>query len=312
MGRAQLPPDKKGGAMTLSVVTILLLLLGILAAAFIVTLLQQAALKKQAAPNLEAIVLGAVTNFFDTLGIGSFAPTTAWMKFRKMAPDAFFPAILNAGHALPTVVQSGIFLVLLGVHVDPVLLASCIVAAVLGSFVGAPIVMRAPVRVVQTVVGIALVIAAALYAMKNLNVMPGGGEASSLDMPLLIVAVAAHFVMGALMAFGIGLYAPSLILLSLLGLDPRLAFPIMASACAFLMPAASMRFVRSERIDLKIVLGLALGGMPAVLVAAFIVKSLDLVILRWGVVVVVLYAALLLLKSAFAPAKAAAEPAAAS
>jgi uncharacterized membrane protein YfcA len=143
------------------------------------------------------------------------------------------------------------------------------------------------------------VIAALLYAMSNLELMPIGGEATALTPANTVVAVAVHFVLGALMAFGIGLYAPSLILLSLLGLDPRLAFPIMASACAFLMPTTGFSFIRSERIDLRIVLGIALGGIPAVLVAAFIVKEMPIVWLRWGVVLVVLYAAYLLLHSAF-------------
>jgi uncharacterized membrane protein YfcA len=142
-----------------------------------------------------------------------------------------------------------------------------------------------------------------LYAMKNLGWMPAGGDASSLPPTLFALAVIAHFVMGVLMMFGIGLYAPSLIVLSLLGLNPIYAFPIMMGACAFLMPVSSMRFVRSERIDLRIVLGLAIGGIPAVLIAAFVVKSLDLVTLRWGVVVVVLYASLLLLRSALVPEK---------
>ena len=281
---------------------VLYILLGLLAAlglVFTAALLRKAAERKQLAPTLESIGLGAVTNFFDTLGIGSFAPTTAWLKFRKLVPDSFIPATLNVGHALPTIAQSAIFLVILGVHVSPILLVACIVAAVLGGLIGAPVVVRAPVRLVQGVVGVALLIAAGLYAMSNLSLMPVGGSATALEGTSLYIAVAGHFIMGVLMSFGIGLYAPSLILLSLLGLDPRLAFPIMASACAFLMPSTGFRFMASERIDLRVVLGLALGGIPAVLVAAYVVKELDVVILRWGVVVVVLYAALLLLRSAF-------------
>jgi uncharacterized membrane protein YfcA len=158
--------------------------------------------------------------------------------------------------------------------------------------------VRASVRLVQGIVGVALLIAAALYAMSNLDLFPIGGSASSLPTAQMIVAVSVHFLLGALMAFGIGLYAPSLILLSLLGLDPRLAFPIMASACAFLMPATGFSFVKSSRIDLRVVLGLAIGGIPATIVAALIVKELDIVLLRWGVVVVVLYASFLLLRSA--------------
>jgi uncharacterized membrane protein YfcA len=280
------------------VLTILLTALALLAASFIVMVAREARKRGVGAPGPEAFILGAVTNFFDTLGIGSFAPTTAWLKFRRMIPDSFIPATLNVGHALPAMMQSGIFLVLLGVQVDPVLLVACIVAAVAGAVVGAPLMVRAPVRLVQGIVGLALLVAAALYAMSNLDLMPIGGTATALEPRLLWIAVVAHFIMGVLMAFGIGLYAPSLILLSLLGLDPRLAFPIMASACAFLMPTTGFRYVRSERIDLRIVIGIALGGIPAVLLAAFVVKEMPIEPLRWAIVVVVLYAAALLLRAA--------------
>jgi len=275
----------------------LLAALSAIAIYFTAVLVGTAHKRGELAPKPEAVALGAVTDFFDTLGIGSFAPTTAYMKIRKMAPDSYFPAILNAGHALPTVAQALIFITL--VQVSPVLLISCIVASCAGAFIGAPIVQRSPVRLVQGVVGVALLIAAALYAMRNLGIGPAGGEALSLEGTYFAIAVAAHFVMGVLMMFGIGLYAPSLIVLSLLGLNPAAAFPIMMGSCAFLMPISSLNFVRSERIDLRIVLGIALGGIPAVLLAAFVVKSLDLVTLRWLVVVVVLYASLLLLRGAF-------------
>jgi uncharacterized membrane protein YfcA len=233
------------------------------------------------------------------------------MKLRRMAPDSYFPAILNAGHALPTVAQALVFINL--VRVDPMLLIACIVAAVLGAWVGEPAVQRSPVRAVQGVVGAALLIAAALYAMKNLGWIPDQ-DSGPLTLPpaAFAIAVAGHFVLGVLMMFGIGLYAPSLILLSLLGLNPIAAFPIMMGSCAFLMPISSVRFVRSERIDLRIVIGLALGGIPAVLLAAFVVKSLPLVTLRWLVVVVVLYAAALLLRSALFGEKRAAEATAAT
>jgi uncharacterized membrane protein YfcA len=278
------------------VVVVLLVSLGVLALAFVLLLLRVAASRRQLQPNAEAVALGAVTNFFDTLGIGSFAPTTAWLKLRRLVPDSFLPETLNSGHALPTIAQALIFINL--VRVDPALLAACIAAAVVGATLGAPLVVRLPVRAVQGIVGLALLIAAGLYALSNLGLLPAGGDALALPQALFTVAVAVHFVLGALMTFGIGLYAPSLILLSLLGLNPTAAFPIMMGACAFLMPVCGMRFVRSERIDLRVVLGLALGGIPAVLLAAYVVKSLPLTTLRWGVVVVVLYAAALLLRAA--------------
>ena len=286
---------------------VVMLLLGglvLLGAAYAIALFRVARARGQLRPGLEAIALGAVTNFFDTLGIGSYAPTTAWLKLRKMVPDSFIPVILNAGHGLPTVVEALIFIKL--VQVDPILLVFCIAAAVLGAIVGAPIVVRLPVRVVQGVVGVALVIAAGLYAMSNLHLMPGGGKALALNGEMMAIAVAAYFVLGALMTAGIGLYAPSLIMLSLMGMNPTASFPIMMGACAFLMPVSGLGFLKTRRIDLRVVLGLAIGGIPAVLLAAFVVKSLPLEAIRWGVVVVVLYAATVLLRAALNPEPAAA------
>ena len=279
-------------------VNVLLGLLVFAAVMFSATLLVQAKKRGQLRPSGEAVLLGAITNFFDTLGIGSFAPTTAWLKLRKLVPDSFIPGTLNTGHAVPAITQALIFITL--VEVDTGLLVSCIAAAVLGAVLGAPWVVRLPVRVVQGFVGAALLVAAGLYAMANLQLLPLGGDALALPAGLWLIAIAIHFVLGALMTFGIGMYAPSLILLSLMGLNPQAAFPIMMGACAFLMPVSGMRFVRAERIDLRVVLGVALGGVPAVLLAAFVVKSLPLTTLRWGVVAVVLYAAALLLRSAFA------------
>lgn len=278
------------------VLSVLLTALWALAGFYAVQLIRTARARGQLKPKLSGVAIGAVANFFDALGIGSFAPTTAWLRFRKLVPDSFLPAVLNAGHCLPTVVQGLVFMKL--IQVDPVLLVSCIAASIFGAVIGAPIVLRLPVQAVQFTVGAALLIAAMLYALTNLDLMPTGGQALSLDGNMFVIAIIAHVVMGALMSFGIGLYAPSLIMLSLMGMNPTAAFPIMMGACAFLMPVSSLRFIRSQRIDLRLVLGMALGGIPAVLVAAYVVTSLPLTILRWGVVVVVLYAGINLLVTA--------------
>jgi uncharacterized membrane protein YfcA len=282
------------------VVAILLGALSVLALAYVIVLARTALRQGLAWPSPEGMALGAVTNFFDTLGIGSFAPTTAWIKLRRMIPDSHIPAVLNAGHGLPTVAEALIFINL--VQVDPWLLAACIAAAVVGAAVGAPLVLKLPLRTVQGVVAIALILAAGAFAAKNLGLMPGGGMAMSLPPPLFAIAVGGYFVFGALMTCGIGLFAPSLVLLPLLGMNPTASFPMMMGACAFLMPVSSFRFLRSERIDIRLTIAIALGGIPAVLVAAFLVKSLDLTTLRWGVVAVVIYAAVVLLRSALTPA----------
>ena len=247
-------------------------------------------------PTLFEIALGAVTNFFDTLGIGSFAPTTSAFKLRRIVPDEKIPGTLNIGHAIPVVVQAFIFIAAVEVEI-PTLVAT-IAAAILGAWLGAGVVAGLPRRRIQIGMGIALLAAATFFAMTNLGLFPAGGEALGLHGGLFWVGVAVIFVLGAFNTLGIGLYAPCMILIALLGMNPRAAFPIMMGACAFLMPVASIRFIRKGSYSVGPALGLMLGGIPAVLVAGLIVKSLPLVALRWLVVAVVAYAAVAMLRSA--------------
>ena len=271
----------------------------VLAILMFAAILARAAIAKRAIPNGESLLVGAIVNFFDTLGIGSFAPTMAWFKFRKLMPDRLIPPTMLVGLTPPSMVQALIFLILLGVMVDPVLLIGSVIALLLGGLLGAPMVARARVRVVQTVVGFALLVAAVMYALTNLHMLPGGGTASSLPLPLMIVAIVANFVFGLLLNFGVGNYAPTLVMLSLMGMDPRLCFPIMAGGAALTGAGASVRHIMIGEIDLRIVLGLAIGGIPAVLVAAFLIKSMPVETLRWLVIVVALYASAVMFRSAW-------------
>ena len=277
----------------------LLIPLGLAAVVYALAMLR-AVIRRGAVPTLEGFILGAVTNFFDTLGIGSFAPTMAWFKFRKLVPDRLIPCTMIVGHTLPTMVQALIFLALLGVLVDPILLVGCTVAFLMGGLLGVPLVTRTRVWIVQVVVAFGLILAAILYALANLQLMPGGGTASGLPLTLTVVAIVASFVFGILLNFGIGNYAPTLVLLSLIGMDPRLCFPIMAASAGLTASATGIRYISIGDVNLKLAGGMAIGGIPAVLVAAFIVKSMSVEALRWGVIVVVLYAALVMLRSAIA------------
>src|SRR3954465_11092098 len=171
-------------------------------------ILIRAAVASRAVPRVEAIILGAVVNFFDTLGIGSFAPTAAWLKFRKLVPDRLIPPTMLVGLTPPSMAESIIFLVLLGVLVDPVLLVGCVMALLMGGLLGAPLVARTRVWIVQLVVAISAFLAAAAYAMTNLPPFPGGGTASSLPLTLLIIAIVANFIFGILLNFGVGNFAP--------------------------------------------------------------------------------------------------------
>jgi uncharacterized membrane protein YfcA len=249
------------------------------------------------APTGLSLPVGAVTNFLDTLGIGSFATTTALFRFFKMVPDRIIPGTLNVGHTLPTIVQA--FFYIAEIPVDVVTLISMIAAAVAGAYLGAGIVAGWPKRNVQLGMGFALLAAAIFFTMRNLGLFPAGSNAIGVSGVMLVIAVAGNFFLGALMSLGIGLYAPCMILVSLLGMSEATAFPIMMGSCAFLMPVGSLKFIKERAYGLRVALGLAIGGIPGVIIAAKIVKSMDLTTVRWLVIVVVLYTALTMLYAAF-------------
>ena len=256
-------------------------------------------------PDSVCLSLGFVTNFFDTLGIGSFAPTSAFLKLRRTTADELIPGTLNVGHALPVIAQALIFVG--SIAVEPVTLVSMVGAAVIGAWLGAGVVSTLPRRAIQVGMGVALTSAALVFILVNLELLPGGGHALQLSGISLVIAVSLNFIFGALVTLGVGMYAPCLILVSLLGMNPIAAFPIMMGSCALLMPVAGVKFLQSARYDMRVSLGLALGGIPAVLVAGLLVRSLPLEGLRWLVVLVVMYAAAAMLRSAFSSQ---AEPAA--
>ncbi len=256
------------------------------------------------APWLHLIGIGFVTNFFDTLGIGSFAPTTAFFKFTKYVEDKLIPGTLNVGHSLPTITEALIFITV--VEVAPLTLVSMMAASTLGAVIGAGIVSKWPVKKIRLGLGGALLIVALAMLMGLLNLYPTGGDALALTGVKLIIAVAVSFVLGSLMTIGIGIYAPCMALVYALGMNPRAAFPIMMGSAALLMPMAGLRFIRASAYDPKASFGLTSLGIIAVIIAGLIVKSLPLTVLKWVVVAVILYTSGMMFRSVFKREKAAA------
>ena len=249
------------------------------------------------APKLADSVIGLVTGFLDALGIGSFAPTTALFKVRGAPPDELIPGTLNVGLNAAAFVETIFFVT--AVAVEPVLLASMVASATVGAWLGAGVVSRLPRRLIQLFMGVALLTAAIFFLMAIAGAFPVGGTAMGLVGWRFGVAVGVNFVLGALMSVGIGAYAPSMVLLALLGLHPLGAFPIMMGTCGIVQPVASLRFFKTGRFAFGPALGLTIGGTAGVLIAIFIVRQLPLLALRWLIIVVVAYAAVSMLRSAY-------------
>jgi uncharacterized membrane protein YfcA len=284
--------------------TALLITLAVIAVVFVILWAAAAKQRQRSAPGQEGgyptplhLLIGFFANFFDTLGIGSFATTTTVYKLKKLVDDRLVPGTLNTGHALPTITQALIYITI--VKVDFTTLILLIIAAVVGSWLGAGVVSGLSRRAVQIGMGTALLIAAGFMLASQMQWLPGGdGLALELTGTKLFVGLAINFLLGALMTLGIGLYAPCMIMVNLLGMDPTAAFPIMMGSCAFLMPIGGVQFARKGGYDLRAAVGLAIGGVPGVLIAAFWVVSLSLGTVRWLVLAVVIYTALMMLRSA--------------
>ncbi|WPC42553.1 sulfite exporter TauE/SafE family protein [Clostridium sp. JS66] len=241
-------------------------------------------------------LIGMLANFFDTLGIGSFAIETSLFKNLKMVEDKKLPGTLNVANTIPTMTEALIFMTV--IKVDAVTLFSMLAAAVLGAIVGAKIVSRFNEKTIQVVMGVSLVVVALLMVAGLLNLYPVGGDATGLTGAKLVIGIIGNFVFGALMTVGIGLYAPCMALVFALGMGPKVAFPIMMGSCALLMPFSSYQFIKSGAYSSKASVSIAVLGTVGVLIAAYIVKSLPLNVLKWVVTCVIIYTSSMMFKSA--------------
>lgn len=241
-------------------------------------------------------IVGLIANFFDTLGIGSFAPTTAVYKFLKLVDDRIIPGTLNVANCVPVVTEALIFMTV--IKVDITTLVTMILAATAGSYFGAGIVSKLPKKKVQIGMGIALLIVAFVMLSGLLNIMPVGGTSTSLTGVKLIVGLIGNFMLGALMCIGIGNYAPCMALVFALGMSPKVAFPIMMGSCAFLEPVAAIKFIKEGAYHRKASLATNLFGIIGVLIAAYIVKELPLTMLKWVVVIVIVFTSIIMFRSA--------------
>lgn len=276
---------------------ILFLALGICSLVFIAIWISEVRKDRVASwPSLRDCLIGLLTLFLDTLGIGAFATTTAFFKLWHLVADEDIPGTLNIGITLPAVAEGFIYMSIVDVDVKTLVLM--IIAAAVGAWFGAGIVSRWPRRKIQIGMGFTLLVTAGFVLMTQFHLLPVGGDLLGLQGTRLVIAVAANVLLGALMTLGIGFFAPCMMVIYLLGMSPRAAFPIMMGSCAFLGTVGSIRFIKQRRYRWKSAIGMTLGGIPGVLLAAYLVRSLPLRPLRWLVFVVMIYTAVMMLRSA--------------
>ncbi len=289
----------------MSVQTILLAVLAILTVIYLIVFVRDLIKHKNDSEKgtnfIVMSVIGFVINFFDVFGIGSFATGTALMKAFKQTDDRLIPGTLNVCFCIPVAIES--FLFINGVEVEPVTLASMIVAAVVGAYLGAGVVAKLPTKVIRILMGTALIVIGIVIVIQMMGLIPSSGVATGLSGIKLVIGIAANFILGALMTAGVGMYAPCLALVCLLGINPMIAFPIMMGSSAYLMPVASLKFIKEGAYNRKASLAIAIFGIFGVFIGYRFIKMLNLNALKFIIIIVMAYSAVSLFYSAYKDSK---------
>lgn len=227
------------------------------------------------------IAVSAVSNFFDALGIGSFGIAAASWKFTKSIPDSLIPGTLNTAFVLPTAVEATVYIHRIEMDVPTLILM--IASSVIGASLSARLISKLNAAKIRLAMGAALLAAAAVMVCRINAAGPFGiiGTARGLDGGALAAAVIGNFILGALMPAGVGLYAPCMALVLLLGMSADAAFPVMMGSCAFLMPSAGIAFIREGNYCRGAVIPMALAGAAGVLAASSFVTALPLTLLAY-------------------------------
>lgn len=244
-------------------------------------------------------IIGFVANFLDTLGIGSFAPSSAAFKMTKSVDDVLVPGTLNVGDTVPVCVEAFLFFGF--VEMDVLTLVLMLVASVLGSALMANIVSKFDRKKVRYALFVGLFLLATSVLMKVMAWGPFGTVGTALELRgvKLVIAVVGNFIFGALMSIGVGLYAPCMAMVLALGMDAGCAFPAMMGSCAYLMAFGNgPKFIAEGRYDMFASWMQAIFGACGVFVAYLFVESLSLNTLTKVIVVIVYFTAFLYLHDA--------------
>lgn len=241
-------------------------------------------------------ISGFVINIFDYLGIGSLAPTMSLYKLTKTVPDELIPGTLVTGCAVPVAVEALVSLSIIEVELPT--LFGMYGAGILGAFIGGSVASKLPTRILRITMGCGLAISAILMLMSKFGMIPVGGESIGLHGIKLVIACVGSFILGSLLTVGIGNYAPTMCLVYLLGMNPAVSFPIMMGLGFLGVGSGSFPYFKSGRYHKHAAFAFALAGIPGVLVAAFIVKSMPLELLQWLVIAVAVYTSITMFISA--------------
>jgi len=284
----------------MSIVTIILILValvnGIFAFVFIRDLINHKGetMKENGNPIVMAIS-EFIIFLLSTFGVSDFAIGASLYPRMKWVDEKKLPGTLNTACVIPVAVMALAYISSIQVGIATLIIA--VVAQVIGAYVSPRYVVKLPVNIIKRFISVGLLVAAAMILAGKFNLMPSGGDAVSLTGFKLVLLGVLSLIYGALNNIGIGSYALTMATVYALGLNPGVAFPIMMGACTFSVPVGSMQFIKFDSYSRKITLFASTAGVIGVLVAAFVVKSMDVSALQWLVAAVILYSAVTMIMS---------------
>lgn len=275
-------------------ITVMVLMIGLIARAYL----------KQKKPIFQrfglGMLIGFITDFGDTLGIGSFATTTAAFRATHyIDDDRQLPGTLNAMHAIPVMVEALFFITAVKVELSTLLPMTTV--AVVGAYVGTHVTKNWHAPTVQRVMSATLFIAVVIMIVRMIT-NPGADNALTvhgLHGWWLVLGIVFNLGVGILMTMGLGNYAPELIFFSLMGVNPAIAFPVMMLDAALIMPTTAWNVIKMDRISWRGFAGVTIGGILGVIVAAKFFTSMDVQLLKLLIIVVSLWTAFGLFRDSF-------------
>lgn len=275
---------------------------GVFAFKFIQDLLKNKnAIKEEGGSGILLSITSAIIFFLSTFGISDFAISTIFYRKKKLVSDKKLPGTLNAQCVIPVAVMALAYISV--IKVDTVTLIVCIAAQIAGAYIGPRFVVKLQAKVIRRFISVGLLVATFFILAGKFSLVPSGGTATGLSGVKLVIAAICLFIYGALNNIGIGSYSLTMATIYALGMNPAVAFPIMMGACTFSVPVGSMEFIKYGEYGRKITAFASTFGVIGVLVAVYLVKSLNVSMLQWLIAAVLLYSGISMLINEIKAAK---------
>ncbi len=247
--------------------------------------------------NLLLAVSSAVIFFLSSFGICDFAISSIFYRAKKLVSDKKLPGTLNTQCVIPVAVMALTFIS--SIKVGLITLVTCITSQVIGAYIGPKLVVGLSEKIIRTVIGIGLLVAALFIVAGKFGYLPVGGAALELHGIKLFIAGISLFLFGALNNIGIGSYPLTMATLYGLGMSPLASFPIMMGACAFSTAVSGIQFIKHGQYSRKITLYTSTFGVVGVSIGVHLIKSLDVSLLQWILASLILYTSISMLIKEF-------------